>query len=335
MRLRANSLTTVNIVFAGFLVFVPSAQAGGASQAPAEKSNVVERGSADLEGSRALEKHREPTPPILLSAEETARRLATAYPGALTHIGDGQLRWRDGAVMHVAPRVSGPSVSSRRPGWLKSAAAWLQADDLRAIFRDPYPIFEDQGEDRQANQNAVSPITGNSRPPSGDPGRSRPARFFTKLYGDCRRGDVIPHLVEVPWLPAKFGKRSKVRVTQLHGVAKRVAAISAALEQLPARFDRFLTPLGGGYACRVIAGTGRVSAHGLGIAIDIAVAPADYWRWAAKGRSDLPTYRNKIPPEIVKVFEAHGFIWGGRWRHFDTMHFEYRPELLLPPTRGR
>jgi hypothetical protein len=28
------------------------------------------------------------------------------------------------------------------------------------------------------------------------------------------------------------------------------------------------------------------------------------------------------------VFEQHGFIWGGRWAHYDTMHFEYRPELL-------
>src|SRR5690242_16362928 len=27
-------------------------------------------------------------------------------------------------------------------------------------------------------------------------------------------------------------------------------------------------------------------------------------------------------------FEQHGFIWGGRWAHYDTMHFEYRPELL-------
>ena len=31
---------------------------------------------------------------------------------------------------------------------------------------------------------------------------------------------------------------------------------------------------------------------------------------------------------IVDVFERHGFIWGGRWFHYDTMHFEYRPELL-------
>jgi hypothetical protein len=36
----------------------------------------------------------------------------------------------------------------------------------------------------------------------------------------------------------------------------------------------------------------------------------------------------RIPPEIVAGFERHGFIWGGRWAHFDTMHFKYRPELL-------
>jgi hypothetical protein len=40
-------------------------------------------------------------------------------------------------------------------------------------------------------------------------------------------------------------------------------------------------------------------------------------------------YKNQIPLEIVKIFEKYGFIWGGRWYHYDTMHFEYRPELLL------
>src|SRR3569623_1717748 len=36
------------------------------------------------------------------------------------------------------------------------------------------------------------------------------------------------------------------------------------------------------------------------------------------------------PARNVAIFERHGFIWGGRWSHFDTMHFEYRPELLPP-----
>jgi hypothetical protein len=40
-------------------------------------------------------------------------------------------------------------------------------------------------------------------------------------------------------------------------------------------------------------------------------------------------YRNRFPYEIVAIFERHGFIWGGKWGHFDTMHFEYRPELLI------
>jgi D-alanyl-D-alanine carboxypeptidase len=25
---------------------------------------------------------------------------------------------------------------------------------------------------------------------------------------------------------------------------------------------------------------------------------------------------------------SYGFIWGGKWYHYDTMHFEYRPELM-------
>lgn len=74
---------------------------------------------------------------------------------------------------------------------------------------------------------------------------------------------------------------------------------------------------------RKISGTDRLSAHSFGIAIDIHVEHADYWRWSKSG-----DYRNRIPEGLVAVFEQNGFIWGGCWSHFDTMHFEYRPELL-------
>ncbi len=36
-----------------------------------------------------------------------------------------------------------------------------------------------------------------------------------------------------------------------------------------------------------------------------------------------------VPLQIVEVFEEQGFIWGGKWFFFDTMHFEYRPEILI------
>jgi hypothetical protein len=68
--------------------------------------------------------------------------------------------------------------------------------------------------------------------------------------------------------------------------------------------------------------------HAWGAAIDINTAHSDYWRWHGAADGGVPAYRNRIPPEIVAVFERHGFIWGGRWSHYDTMHFEYRPELL-------
>jgi hypothetical protein len=35
------------------------------------------------------------------------------------------------------------------------------------------------------------------------------------------------------------------------------------------------------------------------------------------------------PEEVIKVFESFGFLWGGKWTTYDTIHFEYRPEILL------
>ena len=36
-----------------------------------------------------------------------------------------------------------------------------------------------------------------------------------------------------------------------------------------------------------------------------------------------------MPPEtFIEAFERRGFVWGGKWFFYDTMHFEYRPEIL-------
>ena len=158
-------------------------------------------------------------------------------------------------------------------------------------------------------------------PPADDPGRVRNQAFFDKMYGDCRAGEVAPKLVRVAWLPGSLGRA--VSITSVNGVDRQLAAVSRDLDGLPPADRRYLFPIGGTYNCRAIAGTDRTSMHSWGAAIDLNTAYSDYWRWSKDGG-----YRNRIPPEIVDVFERHGFIWGGRWSHFDTMHFEYRPELL-------
>jgi hypothetical protein len=159
-----------------------------------------------------------------------------------------------------------------------------------------------------------------------DPGRVRYQPFFSRMYGDCSKGEVTGHLVDVVWLPTKSGQRLKA--TRVNGVAQRLQAVSDELDRLPGEMTRFLVPSAGTYNCRPVAGTDRPSAHGLGIAIDIAVAHADYWRWTRPGADGRYAYRNRIPWEIIEAFERRGFIWGGKWHHFDTMHFEYRPEII-------
>lgn len=79
-----------------------------------------------------------------------------------------------------------------------------------------------------------------------------------------------------------------------------------------------------------------MSVHSFGAAFDINVGFSDYWynnRNKTNPKAHIP-FKNRIPLEIVELFEKNGFIWGGRWYHYDTMHFEYRPELLLYKKSG-
>jgi len=109
---------------------------------------------------------------------------------------------------------------------------------------------------------------------------------------------------------------------------RRVAArIDAAMKRAPT-IARFFDSPGGTFNWRHIAGTDELSMHSWAIAIDLDTKRANYWR---NERQDRPlVWKNAYPQAIVDAFEAEGFIWGGRWYHFDTMHFEYRPELLDP-----
>jgi len=230
--------------------------------------------------------------------------LISAYPDFLAGHEGNELVWKDGTRMAFDDGKSG-----------KSFDMLLHAPSLKDMFYTPY----------QLGSAGTPPAL------DADPGRVRYEPFFIKMYGDCRRGETEKTLVDVIWLPKKWGK--PVRVTRVNGVAAQLAKVSAELDRLPANYDKYLFPTAGTLNCRVIAGTGRLSAHGTATAIDIATRHAHYWRWSKPDIKGQYVWRNEIPLEIVEIFERHGFIWGGKWYHFDTMHFEYRPELIAVSRR--
>lgn len=180
----------------------------------------------------------------------------------------------------------------------KSFDEMLNRSDIEDMFHYPY--------DRQ------------TIPPQSDPGRIRSEELMKRLYGSTR-GEVEIHLVRVDWCPKLLGE--KVRFTSLYGAADALRRVSEELDRHP-EWREYLKGAST-LNWRYIAGTKRLSPHSFGNAIDIAVPYSDYWQWSKGGE-----YRNRIPMGIVEIFEKHGFIWGGRWASYDTMHFEYRPELF-------
>jgi len=158
------------------------------------------------------------------------------------------------------------------------------------------------------------------------PGRLRYQPFFQALYGKDQKA-IEKNLVTIQWPTLKGSV--KLPVNRVGGVDKKLYAIGQEIAKLP-KNERIWAEGATTYAYRVIKDTDRLSMHSYGIAIDLAPATTQYWKDEALSETAHIGYKNTMPLSIVRIFEKHGFIWGGRWYHYDTMHFEYRPELLAP-----
>lgn len=234
---------------------------------------------------------------------EATLALVEAYPDFFVSSEDG-VRWRDGtAVYWSAPRQ------------FDKVPANPIAATLSEQFLYRYPL---------------DPWNG-ARLPDEDPGRLRDTGLFAKMYGDCRRMKIAPHLRMVTWLPKLAPQR--VQVTTVNGVDKALEALSAEIEALPPPIGRLVARLSGSFSCRLIRGTDQLSMHAYGAAIDLQMSAGRYWKWSGMTPDARRTHR--VPLEIIELFEKHGFIWGGKWYHVDSIHFEYRPELIAYARRLR
>ncbi len=227
------------------------------------------------------------------------RCLLAAYPQTLCGATDTALRLCDGTQL--------PWDDGRDRG---AGEGSLDEADLRDQMAQAYPLGRERG---------VPPARG------ADPGRARHTPLFTAMYG-ATRAAVRAQTRVVRWLPKSADVA--LRFSTTNGAAAALEAVSGELERLPPGIRRHAEKPAGTFVWRNIRGTKRPSVHSFAIAIDLDVAGSDYWRWARADADGLLRWRNRFPWEIVEVFERHGFIWGGKWYHFDTMHFEYRPELL-------
>ena len=245
-------------------------------------------------------------------------------------------RWPEGFRHNAALRVDLQALITSYAGFCQGLAL-AENHRLYLIMPDNVRILYDDGKVKSFEEKLDHPDLKDMRSqvypagesaayqPDDDPGRFRVTAFFNTVYGGTSQ-QVQANLTTVNFC----GQR--VQFNARNGAA---AALGRVGEKLLALFRgkpelrKYLFPLGGSVNWRAIAGTNRPSPHGWGIAIDLNARYGAYWRWQkSPTAASILNLRRSYPGEIVKIFEAEGFIWGGKWSHYDLMHFEYRPELL-------
>lgn len=186
--------------------------------------------------------------------------------------------------------------------------------------------------------------------PSGqEAGRLRNYDLLLRAYGstpdEVRANlEVVDFLGTAVWMNRRNGAAAALRAVSREILADREArAYVARIARMRVGRIRkgpgaglYLGRCISGWNWRFVNGTRRLSAHSFGIAVDINnpyTTRPKYWLKRERRRGAWRrTAIEKVPWALVGIFERHGFIWGGKWHHFDTMHFEYRPEFLLAAT---
>jgi hypothetical protein len=260
-------------------------------------------------------------PPWVFLASQPPQALWRAYTGAVS----GFAQTHDGWRFLLSNGLDIPYADGLHLG----LDARLEQADLATVLSQPYVFGE-----------TPLPVA-----PGQEPGRFRNYELFKAAYGGTPN-EVKRNLVLVDFLGVGVEFNAKNGAAQ----ALRAAAADLLTDPEACAYVRRvagnrLQPLRGtrlkrspnisSWNWRCIAGTQRLSAHSFGIALDLnkpGIALPSYWRWLSprrfpRGLEDVKALE-RVSWRVIGIFEKHGFIWGGKWHHFDTMHFEYRPEFL-------
>jgi hypothetical protein len=128
-------------------------------------------------------------------------------------------------------------------------------------------------------------------------------------------GDLYAHYGD----PADADFQDKFLISIPHTLAggKQIHVVShicmvPALHDVFAKCGGLIKDYGGCYNYRPVRGGSSLSLHSWGIAIDLNVED-----------NPLGSTHPKQPQILIDTFKAHGFFWGGDYRHRrDPMHFQ-------------
>ncbi|MDR1325912.1 MAG: M15 family metallopeptidase [Treponema sp.] len=159
------------------------------------------------------------------------------------------------------------------------------------------------------------------------------SNFYEKLLQCETRAEAFAHQKAITF----FGSAVTVHeqtVAPLARIEQRINELEKEDEEISA-WKKSLDSIGA-WNWRNIAGSNSRSFHSYGTAIDLLMkaqpGKETYWLWTQQKGIDfraVPEEDKLNPPHsVVGIFENEGFIWGGKWAVYDTMHFEYHPELI-------
>ena len=228
-----------------------------------------------------------------LSLFEKLALLQQSYPNHIKKVDGNNLVLSNGQVILIDD------------GKQKTHGKKLRTADIEDMLSQVYPI---------------GPCDRRKLPRNFDPGRIRNEILFRHIYGGSSR-EVAKTLAPIKWFGARV---SFTRTNKAHQALQKVRDELAKYSDL----KKYLAPSAGTFKWRKIAGTDRLSFHSFAAAIDLNIKYSHYWRWSGGKAGNVKYVASRIPQKVVEIFEKHGFIWGGKWYHYDTMHFEYRPELI-------
>ena len=261
-------------------------------------------------------------------AEQVTKALAAAYPWSIEKAEFRNEDWavllRDTWYYYAEGRMLPEELLDRAYEFSPALFSYNYQRELPP-WTEPSAEQAERFRDRNRNRSRNNNNDGTPRP------RLQRSLFFQEnLWQAGNRNESSRQMESIDFLGKTVTVHSDI-VDVLSQVEQRIIA-AAKIDPL---VQDWIDNIGEihGWSWRNVAGSASRSNHSYGIAVDILPksleGKATYWQWTENWWTVPYEDRYHPPDAVIKTFEAYGFIWGGKWAFFDTMHFEYHPEIFI------